>query len=339
MVGVTSAVTLAGIRDADPGVVAALVERRGPSVFAYCELVAAPGSASIAAADALARFRLSVIAVEHLNKSDAESRLRSATREAATRRGTRAVAGREGDAAAGACAKTESDLLHHLLDTRSSPDRDALSAHIADCQGCQETLERLEAAELAFARPATTALPSGVAEQIVTAIVIAAPVRIEGENVASVRRKALRLLAGRPADATESPVLAPAEPGGPLSPEAIAALSAYAATPADGSDLSLGRRVRRRRRRGGGRPAGRQGRQRLRRLVGCRGAEPASPPRAGARRRRQRRRRRERRPSQRERFEARAAAASAPAPAGAGAASRWPASSPCSSSERAPRWR
>ena len=104
-VGVTSAVTLAGIRDADPGVIAALVERRGPSVFAYCELVAAPGSASIAAADALARFRLSVIAVEHLNKNEAEARLRSATREAATRRGTRAVAGREADAAAGGAAR------------------------------------------------------------------------------------------------------------------------------------------------------------------------------------------------------------------------------------------
>ncbi len=208
--GVTSSVTLAGIRDGDPGVLAALCERRGPSVFAYCELVAAPGSVSIAAADALARFRLSVLAVDKLNRNEAEVRLRTATREAATRRGTRAAAEPADGEAPDACRRTERDLLRHLLDRHPSPERNALSAHIAACSACTHTLERLEAAELAFAHPATTSLPAGVAEQILTAIVIAAPVRVAGESVASVRRKALRLLAGQPADTTESPALAPA---------------------------------------------------------------------------------------------------------------------------------
>ena len=148
------------------------------------------------------------------------------------------MAGRESDAGAGACAKTESDLLAHLLDTRPSPGRDALGEHIAACQGCRDTLERLEAAELAFARPDATALPPGVAEQIVTAIVIAAPVRVDGENVAWVRRKTLRLLAGEPADTAVAPALAPAEAAEPLSPAALVALSAGAAAPAGGSDLT-----------------------------------------------------------------------------------------------------
>ena len=246
---------------------------------------------------------------------------------------------------AGACAKAESDLLQHLLDTRPTPDREALSEHIAGCQGCQETLERLEAAELAFARPATSTLPAGVAEQIVTAIVIAAPVRVEGENVASVRRKALRLLAGQPADTTESPAVAADDAGEPLSPEAIAALSAYAATPADEPDFSLDSTAE------SGAASGRSAPGPKDDDVGpwsdnaaaAAGAGPAwraaggaaagaalDGPGAGAAT--------SAGASLRERIEARASQSS-PGAAGAGAASRWPACSPCSSWEPGRRWR
>jgi hypothetical protein len=54
------AVTPQGIRAGDPAALAALCERRGGAVLAYCREVCEPAAASAAAAEALACFRAAV---------------------------------------------------------------------------------------------------------------------------------------------------------------------------------------------------------------------------------------------------------------------------------------
>src|SRR5687768_8007389 len=86
--GPTAAVTPQGVRDGDPVVLAALTERRGAAVLAYCEHVA-PGVAPAAAADAFARFRRDVVEARDPLALDPEAALLRATRLAAAARAPR----------------------------------------------------------------------------------------------------------------------------------------------------------------------------------------------------------------------------------------------------------
>src|SRR4051794_33700153 len=79
----TAAVTPSGVRDGDPPTLAALAERRGQAVLAYCEHVGAPGQAVPAASDALAAFRRSVADASNPLTLDPEEALLRATRYAA----------------------------------------------------------------------------------------------------------------------------------------------------------------------------------------------------------------------------------------------------------------
>src|SRR5690348_15900794 len=79
----TAVVTASGVRDGDPPTLAALAERRGRAVLAYCEQVCGPGEAVTAAADALARFRRSVADADDPVSLDPELALLRATRYAA----------------------------------------------------------------------------------------------------------------------------------------------------------------------------------------------------------------------------------------------------------------
>src|SRR3954452_20928769 len=79
----TAVVTPSGVRDGDPPTLAALAERRGRAVLAYCERVCAPGDAVAAASEALARFRRSVAGTGDPVSLDPEQALLRATRYAA----------------------------------------------------------------------------------------------------------------------------------------------------------------------------------------------------------------------------------------------------------------
>ena len=64
-----------GVRDGDPDAVAALVQRRGAAVLAYCDEVAAPGEAVDAAAEAFGSFRASVADADDVRSVDPEGQL------------------------------------------------------------------------------------------------------------------------------------------------------------------------------------------------------------------------------------------------------------------------
>jgi hypothetical protein len=74
--GKPSAVTAAGIIDGDHDVLAALCERRGGAVLAYCRHISAPGLS----AQAFARFRLDVAEATDPEALDPDATLLRATR-------------------------------------------------------------------------------------------------------------------------------------------------------------------------------------------------------------------------------------------------------------------
>src|SRR5436189_4694569 len=76
-------VTPSGVRDGDPAALHGLCERRGASVSAYCHEVCGAEEATRAAAEAFARFRAAVVALDDLTTIDPEALLLSATRHAA----------------------------------------------------------------------------------------------------------------------------------------------------------------------------------------------------------------------------------------------------------------
>lgn len=239
VVGVKTRVTFPGIRAGEPGALAALCERRGPSVLAYCELAAAPGYAIFAAADAVASFRRSTLPADPVDSNDGERLLRLATREAAARCGVNAMAAHVANGSSAGCTRPEADLLHHFDAGQRWSDDNVGAQHLAECHVCRATLQRLEAAERAYERPPSTRLPPAVADQLVTALVMAAPVRMGSEDAASVRAKAVRMLTGEPARGRmPTPAVRPAPPafGDPQHNGA----SAPSAEPAAGSpdDLS-----------------------------------------------------------------------------------------------------
>src|SRR5436189_6243713 len=84
-----AAVTARGVRDGDRAALAALVERRGAAVLAYCDHLAAPGRALEAAGEAFAGFRRDVREAEDPVGLDPEALLLSATRRAASSRAPR----------------------------------------------------------------------------------------------------------------------------------------------------------------------------------------------------------------------------------------------------------
>src|SRR5436309_10344271 len=87
--GQAGAVTPEGVRTGDPAALAALCERRGGAVLAYCREVCEPAEAALAAAEALARFRAAVWASADAADLDPERLLLSATRHAASARARR----------------------------------------------------------------------------------------------------------------------------------------------------------------------------------------------------------------------------------------------------------
>lgn len=218
LVTVAADITRGKIRDGDPGALAALCERRGAAVLAYCEQVADRGHATTAAADAFARLRVAVVAPGKAPRMESDALLRHMVRRAAAWRGTNALAARAGKPVSETCAAEELGLVGYVEKSLPPADRESLDDHLVRCGGCCAALRRLEAGERAYGRPPRAPLPAGVVEELLRALVTVAPVRACGGNAAAVQEEALRLLAAGRAPAAAPAKAAPAA----LAPEAHA---------------------------------------------------------------------------------------------------------------------
>lgn len=197
-------ITPAMLRGGEPEALAVLCQRRGGTVFAYCEQVLGSDDATAAAADAFARFRLAIASPDALTSAQqAEALLRSVTRRAALARGVRSPAAADGHPISQRCEGHESELLGYVEDALAPAERERFAAHLAECRSCAAALRRLQAGEHAFTRPATP-LPRAVAREILTAMAAAAPVSARGQSASAVADDALLLLAGEEVGAARS---------------------------------------------------------------------------------------------------------------------------------------
>jgi hypothetical protein len=179
-------VTPTGIRDGDPGALAALVERRANAVLAYCEAVCPPGIAPRAAAEAFARFRAAVAAAEDPRALDPERLLIGATRHAAAsltsvaggdapRGGLRRRLGR-GTGASETCAHVPDLLAARADGALGEADQQRLSRHLERHDECRTLAAAQERAEARYAAPPERTVPIGALSEIMAALATAAPI-------------------------------------------------------------------------------------------------------------------------------------------------------------------
>jgi hypothetical protein len=194
-----AAITVRAIRDGEPEALAALCAKRGAPVLAYCEHVAAPRQAGKAAANAFQQLRATVVAASETASPiiDLEAELLTSTRRAAAELGIHALA----PAANGAvdpdaveCAGLETRLVSQIERPRSDEVRQEHAEHIARCPACARAMERLESGQRAFDKPPRAPLPARVAEQLLSALVAAAPVTALGGDADAVREQAWQRL-------------------------------------------------------------------------------------------------------------------------------------------------
>ena len=165
-----------GIRDGDPAVLQALVNRRGAAVLAYCEQACAPSLALDAAADAFTRFRATVLAAERPGDINPEGALLSATRHAAAARTPRPPAapsaGGLGRLLAGGTPTDRLPDVPMLLALRAdgeitAEDEEVLEALLDASPVARAIEERFSGAEEAYRAAPRQSLPEPVTDQIV----------------------------------------------------------------------------------------------------------------------------------------------------------------------------
>jgi len=195
-VNVAAHITPPKLRSGEPAALAALCDRRGAAVFAYCERAAGPEAAVVAAAEAFAQFRRAIMPAGALpGKDHAETLLRSATRRCALVHAEAASAGRrEGNEDTDECDGQEAAILVYVEGGLAPAEREVVAGHVAQCGTCAAVLRRLQDAEAAFDVKPGTLLPVPIAREILTALVRAAPVTAHGGDESAVRDEALRLL-------------------------------------------------------------------------------------------------------------------------------------------------
>src|SRR5947209_10666635 len=172
-----AAVTAKGIRDGDRAALAALVDRRGTAVLAYCDHLAAPGRALEAAGEAFAAFRRAVRDAEDLRTLDPEALLLRATRRAA------AAHAPQPETPSGLFARRRAatcQLVPQLLAVRaegelSAADRLRLSRHLEHCENCRAAQDRFVAAARAYVEAPSTPPEPGTAGGLLAALRAAAP--------------------------------------------------------------------------------------------------------------------------------------------------------------------
>jgi hypothetical protein len=175
------AVTPQGIRAGDPAALAALCERRGGAVLAYCREVCEPAAASAAAAEALARFRAAVWAAADASDLEPERLLLSATRHAAAARARttfeastpRRMLGRGQSVT---CVRMPGLIVARAENLLGSADLDRLSRHLERCQACRATEAAFRRAERAYVATAHAPLDTSTTALLLAALAEAAPV-------------------------------------------------------------------------------------------------------------------------------------------------------------------
>lgn len=228
-------ITRASVREGDPQTLAAICERPAVAVFAYCEQVARPGYASVAAARALAHFRATVARSGEMTADQAQVFLRRTARQSAAWHGSNEMRAREGTTAPDNCAGRETELLRYVEGALSADPALGFEKHLLGCNLCAAALRRLEAGERAYDRPPAVSLPPRVAAEILGAMTLAAPVTACGGDATAIRDAALRLLGDADAPRVVTEFLAlesGARPEGALPPAPVAQSPGAAADPA-----------------------------------------------------------------------------------------------------------
>jgi hypothetical protein len=176
-----TAVTARGVRDGDPRALAAVCDRRGASVLAYCRQVCTADEAEEAAAETFASFRSGVIAADSLAALDPEALLLHSTRHAAAAHAPRPATGAAAGALAmrrppsRACLLAPELLVARVERTLSESDRERFARHVRRCSTCRATAERFAAGERAYRDPSPSEVPSDLAAMLIGALADVAP--------------------------------------------------------------------------------------------------------------------------------------------------------------------
>jgi hypothetical protein len=179
--GQAGAITPQGVRAGDPAALAALCERRGRAVLAYCREVCEPADAAPAAAEALARFRAAVWAAGDAPELEPETLLLGATRHAAAAsarrpaepRATRRIVGR---AHTEVCAQVPALIVARAESLLGAADQDRLARHLERCSSCRETEAAFRRAERAYGASSHPQLDSATTALLLGALAEAAPI-------------------------------------------------------------------------------------------------------------------------------------------------------------------
>ena len=194
----TSVITPQKLRSGEPATLAALCDRRGAAVIAYCRRATGDDAIAVTvAAEAFAQFRRAIQSENALaGKGEAERILRSATRRCALVHAHEAAIAREPGAGTNGCVVQGAALLVFVEGALGPDEHAVVTTHVRECDSCAAVLQRLQDAEPAFKVKPGTPLPVAAAREILTALVGAAPVSAHGADETAVRDEALRWFVG-----------------------------------------------------------------------------------------------------------------------------------------------
>jgi hypothetical protein len=167
-------VTPEGVRAGDRVALAALVERRGPAVVAFCTQVCGPQMADRAAAEAFARFRAAVRDAPDLSGLNPEALLRGATRHAAASMARQPSGppphGKLRSRGTQTCQHVPTMLAARANGALGDADLDRLARHLERCERCDALAEIFRRAELAYQDPAVDTLGTDTSSVLIDAL-------------------------------------------------------------------------------------------------------------------------------------------------------------------------
>jgi hypothetical protein len=167
-------VTPDGVKAGDRAALAALVERRGPAVIAFCTQVCGPRMADRAAAEAFARFRAAVRDAPELGGLDPEALLRGATRHAAASLARQPSGppphGKLRSRGTQTCQHVPTMLAARANGALGPADLDRLGRHLERCERCDALAEIFRRAELSYQDPAIDTLGSETTSVLIGAL-------------------------------------------------------------------------------------------------------------------------------------------------------------------------
>ena len=167
-------VTPEGVKAGDRAALAALVERRGPAVVAFCTQVCGPRMADRAAAEAFARFRAAVRDAPDLTALDPEGLLRGATRHAAASLARQPSGppphGKLRSRGTQTCQHVPTMLAARANGALGKADLERLARHLERCERCDALAEIFRRAELAYQDPSVDTLGTDTSSVLIEAL-------------------------------------------------------------------------------------------------------------------------------------------------------------------------